>query len=118
MGFKKEIISKFESKKDVIDCIIASQFIPLWTDTKLFFYRNKYCIDSTLLYDYPTLNDNTIIVSFAPVGDIHPKINYDKVMSTYIPLPLEKVKEIINDGSDDAIVYLEKKKKNKQIIKK
>ena len=105
-GFCKDIISEFESNEDLINCIIASQYIPLWTDTKLFKYRGKYCIDSAMLIDYPILDDNTVIVSFNNTGDIYPEIDYDKNISTYIPQSINKVKDMVQCGKRDGMYFI------------
>ncbi len=105
-GFCKETISEFESNEDLINCIIASQYIPIWTDIKLFRYRGKYCIDSAMLIDYPMLDNDTVIVSFNNTGDIYPEIDYDKNISTYIPQSISKVKDMIQCGKRDAMYFI------------
>lgn len=106
-GFEKEIISEFYSKKDVINCITASSFIPIWTSKTLFKYRNKYCIDSCILFDDPIQrNKNTISVTFDKNGDIFPSYtDYNKV-SIFIPPHKDKVHNVITCGIEDGTNYI------------
>jgi hypothetical protein len=52
-GLSSEVISNFHSNEDLVDCCIASGFIPIYGKSVLFLYRNKYCIDYALKYTPP-----------------------------------------------------------------
>ena len=105
-GFSKEIISEFNSKDDLINCILASEYVPIWSDINLFKYRGKYCIDAGIIDNYPVLDTNTVTVSFNNSGNICPEIDYDKTMSTFIPQKQNIIKDMVSSGKKDGIFYL------------
>tara|TARA_B110001450_G_C17358041_1_gene374364 strand:+ start:13 stop:570 length:558 start_codon:yes stop_codon:yes gene_type:complete len=108
-GFEKEIISEFTSKRDLIDCITASSFVPIWTDNKLFKYRNKYCIDSNILFYFPFLyNKNTVSITFDSSSDIHPTKKDLDILHTFIPVEQNDIIRIINCGIADGEIFLSK----------
>lgn len=52
-GLSSEVISNFHSNEDLVDCCIASGFIPVYGKSILYSYRGKYCIDYALNYKPP-----------------------------------------------------------------
>ena len=105
-GLKKEVISKFNSKEDLINCILASEYIPGWSDCKIFKFRGNFCIDAAILDNYPILDENTVRVSFNNSGNIYPETDYDKEMSTYVPPDLRTIQKMLLSGKKDSIFYL------------
>ncbi len=106
-GFEKEIISEFTSKEDLIDCVLASSYIPIWSSDAQFKYRNKYCIDSNIQFNFPFLyNKNTISITFDTRGNIHPNKDNLKILHTFIPVSQPDILRIIKCGEDDGEKYL------------
>lgn len=103
-GFKKKIISIFYSKQDLIDCIIASQYIPIWTDIKLHRFRGHLCIDSAFLDNHPILNENTVTVKCTEKGDISLTNKYN--LSTFYPADQCTIENCIAEGCRDMIEFL------------
>jgi hypothetical protein len=48
-----EIISFYYSNSDLVDCCIASGFVPFYNKIPIFSYRGNYCIDSVINYEKP-----------------------------------------------------------------
>ena len=105
-GLKKIIISNFTSKQDLINAIIASMYIPLWTNNKLLKYRNNLCIDGCLTGYCHKLYNNTITVTFDKSGDIYPLTTYNTSM--LYPSSDQDIYKLIELGKKDYINYYKK----------
>lgn len=53
------IVNEFKDKADVINALIASQYIPGWTDGlhPVFTWRGRPCVDGGLLNNIPIPDD-------------------------------------------------------------
>lgn len=52
-GLSSEIISVFNSNEDLVDCCIASGFVPIYHVKPVFYYRGRYCVDYAIGYKPP-----------------------------------------------------------------
>lgn len=106
-GLKKKIITTFTSRKDLIDAIIASMYIPLWTDNHLLKYRNDLCIDGCIIEYCHKLNENTITVTFDKSGNIYPSTNYN--ISLFNSSSNQDIYKLIELGKKDSIRFYKNK---------
>ena len=104
-GFKKDVISNFYSKQDVIDCLMASQYIPIWTDVEMHRFRNNICIDSGYLDNFPIINDKTITVKCNQKGDVTLSDKFN--LSTFYPSDNDINKQCILEGFLDMTTFLQ-----------
>lgn len=107
-GINKKIINKFKSRTDLIDAIVASMYIPLWTDINLLQYRNNICLDGCITDYCYKLNENTITVTFDKSGNIYPSTN--NYYSTFYPPSKQFIYKLISIGKKDSIYFYKKYK--------
>lgn len=73
---KKIIVSEFESKKDLIDALNCSSFIPVWSGNHVATYKGVKHIDGGFSDNLPVFDEHTIrICAFSGHTDISP---YDR----------------------------------------
>lgn len=73
---KKVIVNKFDSKKDLIDALNCSCFIPVWSGNHVSTYKGVKHIDGGFSDNLPVFDEHTIrICCFAGATDISP---YDR----------------------------------------
>jgi hypothetical protein len=56
----------WDSNNDLVDCIIASTYIPLFGGGLYFKYKNNYCIDGAMSYDYHGRKDTEDVLYIYP----------------------------------------------------
>jgi len=94
-GLSSEIISDFYNNEDLVDCCIASGFIPLYGRSILFPFRDKYCIDYAINFKPPEFID--INIKRNAVRDLN------KIFGLYIFITsdYDKVKDMYQLGIED-----------------
>lgn len=88
---KKIIVSEFESKKDLIDALNCSCFIPVWSGNHVSTYKGVKHIDGGFSDNLPTFDEHTIrICCFAGKTDISPcdSKSIDKLNANILNTPL------------------------------
>lgn len=128
---KNFIVSEFCTKDDLIDALICSSFVPLYSGILPPKYRGVRFVDGALSDNIPILDDATITVSpFAGESDICPDDNscslhhislagtsiqmttgnlYRMSVAFFPPSP-EILSNMCRQGFDDALRYLQKNK--------
>lgn len=98
-GLSSEIISNFHSNEDLVDCCIASGFIPVYSTSILYKYRGKYCIDYALNYKPP------VEVTYNFRRDAVRDLN--KIFGSYVFISsnYDKVKDMYELGKKDCNLY-------------
>ncbi|KAF6027531.1 bmm [Bugula neritina] len=124
---KNVIISEFQTRADLIQVLLCSAYIPLWSGFIPPIYKGERYVDGALSNNLPRINKYTITVSpFAGHSDICPKnespnIHYWLISNTsfqftiknlyrlsrimFPPHP-EKLSQICKQGFEDALSYL------------
>lgn len=88
---KKIIVNEFESKKDLIDALNCSCFIPVWSGNHIATYKGVKHIDGGFSDNLPVFDENTIrICCFSGNTDISPydKSRKDLLSGTVLNTPL------------------------------
>lgn len=125
------IVSKFDSKEDVIQALICSCFIPCWSGFAAPKYKGVAYIDGGFSNNLLILDDKTVTVSpFAGEADICPQDdvynlltisisntsfsitphNLYRLSHALIPPPPEVLSELCEQGFADGIRFLQKMK--------
>ncbi|XP_040567487.1 uncharacterized protein [Lepeophtheirus salmonis] len=125
------IISNFVSKKELIEAVVASSFIPIFSGIMPYRYRGIRVIDGGFSVNAPKLDDGTITVSpFAGEYSICPKDsgrnkmlhrlylteighnisieNLGRIVKVLYPPSPGVLAEMCSEGFRDAIAYLQK----------
>ena len=90
--------NKWDNKNDLINCIIASSYIPLFSGGIYYKYKNNYCIDGTLSYNYNNYKDTNHILYIYP-----DKWRYNKPNWYYCYNDYKWARTLFIDGQIDAI---------------
>lgn len=125
------IVSKFESKEDVIQALICSCFIPFWSGLVAPKYKGVTYIDGGFSNNLLILDDKTVTVSpFAGEADICPQDDVYNLLSislsntsfsitphnlyrlshALLPPPPEMLSELCEQGFADGIRFLQRMK--------
>ncbi len=65
-SWNPKVVNNWDDKYDLMECLIASTFIPCF-DKKVFMnYRGKTCMDNFMLYNQLPVSSNRIILEFTP----------------------------------------------------
>ncbi|KAK7099323.1 hypothetical protein V1264_003474 [Littorina saxatilis] len=76
-GVENEVISEFKTRKDLLDVLMCSAFIPGFSAYTLPSYKGRYLFDGGLTDNIPVLNKDTITVSpWAGEHSICPRDSY------------------------------------------
>ena len=66
INFKNRTIDKWNNKKDFMDCIISSGFIPLFGKFLFTYHNKKKCIDGSPTYNYNNYLDSDEVLYIYP----------------------------------------------------
>ncbi len=107
--FKNEIISNFTSNEDLIDCILASSHIPVYSNTLFYTFRNSYYLDGYLsAYDnfdnHDYFGQNFITLKFN-IGTFRVLENHFLFLSTCDKLARQLYKYGSHDIKSNILVY-------------
>ena len=106
-SFRNEMIFKFKSNKDLIDCILASSHIPFYNNTIFYKFRNNYYVDGYLSSNDSFNNDyfskNFITLKFN-IGTFRVLENWFIFISTCDKLAIN----LYNHGLSDMNMNLHK----------
>ncbi|ELT89705.1 hypothetical protein CAPTEDRAFT_104291 [Capitella teleta] len=126
---KNVLMSQFDSKDDLIQCLLCSAHVPFWSGIMPPLYRGERYIDGGLSLNNPILNENTITVSpFSGESDICPDDksasfmhvclagtsiqmncgNLFRISHAFFPPVPEILSNMCKQGFDDALNYLQK----------
>lgn len=110
-GLQQEIISEFYSQHDLLNAITASIFIPIWTDTIVYRYRNNICLDGSVLDLNQSICNKCIKVIF---DDDNSDIKQSSPITVkwLVPPTREQINDLISMGIKDSIEFYEKNKDN------
>ena len=73
----------WDNNNDMIDCLIASSYIPLFGGGICYKYKNNYCIDGALTYNYNNYKDTKNILYIYPNKWRNTKLNWLYCYSDY-----------------------------------
>ncbi|ESO07817.1 hypothetical protein HELRODRAFT_76015 [Helobdella robusta] len=127
---KNEMVSKFNTKDDLIDALICSSYIPFYSGFTPPQFQGKPYMDGALSDNLPKLDNWTITVSpFAGESDICPcdqsdSMHYINLANTsaqvncnnayrgavcFLPPSPEVLSQMCQNGFEDALRFLKKK---------
>ena len=66
ISIENKLINKWESNEDLISCMIASSYIPVFGGNICTNYKGQKCIDGTLTFDYKDCKDTDNILYIYP----------------------------------------------------
>jgi predicted acylesterase/phospholipase RssA len=109
-GLQQEIISEFYSQDDLLDALIASIYIPMWTGVGIYKYRNKICLDGSILNLNKNIYNNCIKIIFNDDNSYIKQTN-DINIPFVLPIPNKnQIDKTINMGLKDCINFYSYKK--------
>ena len=107
--------SHFNSRNDLIDAIIAAQFIPFWTHPGLCLYGGNVCVDGGVTNNLPILGNDSLCVGLdnedieALGADLVPSEPLARV-NTFIPANEDRLLRMLTCGKNDINVWLKSPK--------
>ncbi|XP_068211237.1 patatin-like phospholipase domain-containing protein 4 isoform X1 [Palaemon carinicauda] len=124
------LISSWESRDDLISCLLCSCFIPFFSGVTLPLFRGEKVMDGGFTNNLPTTNQPTItispfngVVDICPVDDIKypfyvtmanecvsitPK-NIMRLIRALLPPPIEDLESLYKMGYQDAFNFLKRR---------
>lgn len=127
---RNEIVSNWESREDLVQCLLCSCFLPVFSGARFPVFRGEKCIDGGFTNNLPIVHNPSITISpFEGIVDICPKSmsnkpRYVKVaneelaltvsnMSRFVralfPPTAEGLENLYHAGYNDAQHFLKKK---------
>ena len=100
-------VNTFHSRKDLIDCVLASCYIPGFQERPAF-YRGNLCLDGGFWYNYPHdhVSKNVLVVNHRTgMGHISPKAAF-QTWHKIFPPPADVLNDIYIQGTEDAAQWL------------
>jgi hypothetical protein len=103
--------SAFASRDDLIDAVIAAQYIPTWTHPGVCLHRGMLCVDGGVTNNLPALSPASLKVGLdaddvASWGaDLVPSEPLSRV-NTFIPADERNLQRMLLCGKDDARRWL------------
>jgi hypothetical protein len=103
--------SEFISREDLIDAVIASQFIPTWTHPGVCFYQGNMCIDGGATNNLPAISDNAVRVGLDADDilswcvDLLPSQPLTRA-NTFYPADEGSLQRMLDCGKDDVLDWL------------
>lgn len=131
-NLQNEIVSQWESRDELIQCLLCSCFIPVWSGSKFPVFRGEKFIDGGFTNNLPVIQSSSITVSpFEAVVDICPKSmnkkphfvkianeevavtfsNVSRFVSALFPPNAERLEDLYLAGYMDAKNFLKGKKR-------
>ena len=102
--------SEFATREDLIDAVIAAQYIPTWTFPGLCIYRNQLCVDGGVTNNLPALSKDSLCIGL-DIDDIH-SWDADLVPSqplarvnTFLPANGTDLKRMLDCGKMDIMAW-------------
>ncbi|TRY77072.1 hypothetical protein TCAL_00026 [Tigriopus californicus] len=130
LSMQNKLVSNFETRKDLIDAVICSCYLPAFSGYEIPNYKNQSFLDGGFTNNQPTLSDKTLRVSpFASRSHICPvdepaayaniistsrigpeevevsTMNVKRLLKTF--LPAEDLEILYQEGYDNTKAYLE-----------
>ena len=105
------IISEFDSRQDLIDAVIAAQYIPTWTYPGICFYRGMICVDGGVTNNLPNICVHSLRVgldkddTFTWNADFVPSQPLSR-LNTFIPAQEASLQRMLDCGKDDINDWL------------
>ncbi|KAG1672882.1 Patanin-like phospholipase domain-containing protein [Nymphon striatum] len=130
--YKNVIVSEYDSKQDLIQAVICSSFIPIYSGLRIPVFHGIQYFDGSFTNNLPVLNEHTITVSpFCGESDICPKDytcslsslfvsntsialshqNVSRILHILYPAHPDALNTICKQGFEDALRYLSKNSK-------
>jgi len=119
---KNVLINQFDSREDLIDALVCSSYLPLYTGIFPPTFKGKVYLDGGFTDNCPMLDDHTIMVSpysgkahISPAFELDPvdrdklqtsRGNYNRFVSLFPP-DQDRMEEIFFDGYEDAVKFCE-----------
>ncbi|CAM1303883.1 PNPLA2 (predicted) [Pycnogonum litorale] len=126
---KNELVSEYHSKEDLIQAVICSSFIPVYSGIIPPKFHGERYIDGSLSDNLPVLDENTITVSpFCGECDICPQDESDDIFQVFLantsinispanayrftkilfPAHPDSLNNLCKQGFDDALRFLQR----------
>jgi len=103
--------SKFKSRDDLINAIIAAQYIPAWTHPGVCLYDNMICVDGGVTNNLPALNETSLKIGLdlddvqSWGADLVPSKPLARI-NTFIPADEQNLRNMLVRGKDDIAEWL------------
>jgi patatin-like phospholipase domain-containing protein 2 len=125
---QSKLISDFKTRKELIDCITCSCFLPGFSSLRIPTFNGRKYLDGGLSNNQPILDQKTITISaFSGDLDISPddgdraikmnlngaklnvnKHNFKRFHEALMPLSDEKLTSVFRQGYSDSKTYFER----------
>lgn len=103
--------TEFSSREDLIDAVIAAQYIPTWTHPGVCLHRGMLCVDGGVTNNLPSLCEDSLRIGLD--ADDIPAWNADLVPSeplsrvnTFVPANEANLQRMLDCGKEDIARWL------------
>lgn len=106
------ILTEFESRDDLIDAVIASTYIPLWTFPGVCLHRGMVCVDGGVMNNLASLSPSSLRIGLDPEdaqdwgATFVPSVPHPR-RNTFIPADDDGLEQMYDCGKRDIAVWLE-----------
>jgi|Transcript_7498 hypothetical protein len=104
------LISEFASREDLINAVIAAQYIPTWTFPGLCIYRKQICVDGGVTNNLPALSKESLRIGLdiddirSWKADLVPSQPLARI-NTFLPANGTDLKRMLDCGKMDIIAW-------------
>ena len=105
------IVTEFETRDDLIDAVIASTYIPLWTHPGICVHHGMVCVDGGVMNNLPSLSESALRIGLDPEdatnwgATLLPSAPAPR-LHTFVPASNEGLEEMYTCGKKDIANWL------------
>jgi len=105
------ILTEYESRDDLIDAVIASTFIPIWTYPGICVHHGMLCMDGGVMNNLPSLSETALRIGLDPEdatnwgAQLIPSVPAPR-FQTFVPASNEGLEQMYACGKKDIANWL------------